>query len=168
MKPFRKTTHMPAPGFIFFLLLGACCVSFTNAQSFRSFSTAINPFCSDLNNRNHEFVNTEPPDGFFYCNPLMLDDVAFAYHDFTLESEGELKVIKEDSKTKKKIEIPFHLYLRRNGTLIAHPCGAGVIFSKLEISTIMKFARNGEELIIDPVNKGDWPAKRIVRLGDGC
>jgi len=44
-----------------------------------------------------------------------------------------------------------------------------VIFSKIEISAILKAAKDGDELIVEPVNKEDWPAKRIVKIGwDGC
>jgi len=66
------------------------------------------------------------------------------------------------------VEIPFYLHLRRNGVLITHPCGNGVIFSKIEISIILKAAQNGDDLIIEPVNEEDWPAKRIVTIGDKC
>ncbi len=149
-------------------LFSACCASLTWAQSFRSFGEFPNPYCADQGKHNHEFAYSGPPDGFFYCNPLMLDGVAFSYHEFTLESKGELKLIKEGSKSGKTVEIPFYLYLRRNGMLVAHPCGEGVIFSRIEISTIMKIAQNGDELIVEPANKEDWPAKRIVKIGDKC
>jgi hypothetical protein len=99
----------------------------------------------------------------------MLDDVAFNYNAFTLESKGELKLIKGEAKTNRTVEIPFHLHLRRNGMFVTHPCGGDVIFSKVEISTILKVAQDGDELIVEPVNKEDWPAKRIVKIGGkGC
>jgi hypothetical protein len=80
-----------------------------------------------------------------------------------------LKVIKGDPKNGEVTEIPFYLHLRRNGTIVVHPCGDNVMFSKIEISSILTIAQNGDELIIEPVNKEDWPAKRIVRIGgDGC
>ena len=107
--------------------------------------------------------------GNFFCNPLMLDGKAFDYNAFTLKSTGELKLIKSDAKSGHVTEIPFYLLLRRNGTLVAHPCGEGVRFSKIEISVILSAAQNGHELIIEPVNNEDWPAKRIVKIGgDGC
>ena len=98
----------------------------------------------------------------------MLAGVAFDYNAFTLESKGELTLIKGDPKSGKVVEIPFYLNLRRNGMLLTHPCGEGVIFSKAEISTILKIAQNGDELIVEPVKKEDWPAKRIIKIGGGC
>ena len=148
-----------------FFLLSACCASLTWAQSFRSFSSYPNPFCSEQ--RNNELTYSGEPDGNFYCNPIMMDGVAFDYFTFTLESKGELKLIKE-SKSGKMVEIPFYLHLRRNGMYVTHPCGDGVIFSKIEISAILKAAQNGDELIVEPANEYDWPAKRIVRIGDKC
>lgn len=99
----------------------------------------------------------------------MLDGLAFDYNAFTLESKGELKLIKGEPKSGRVVDIPFYLHLRRNGMLVQHPCGEGVIFSKIEISTILKVALDGDELIVEPVNKEDWPAKRIVKIGwNGC
>ena len=117
----------------------------------------------------NEFAYSGQAVGTFYCNPLILDGMAFDYNAFTLESKGELKLIKGDPKSGKVTEIPFYLRIRRNGMPIAHPCGEGVIFSRIEISAILKAARNGDELIVEPVNKEDWPAKRIIKIGgDGC
>lgn len=167
MKLFKKS-------FTIFFLFSTVCASLSWAQSFRSFSSFPNydPLllsCPGAARRNNEFTYSGQPNGNFYCNPLMLEGVAIDYNAFTLESKGELKLIKGAPKSGKVVEIPFHLYLRRNGTLVAHPCGEGVIFSKVEISTILQAAQDGDELIVEPVNQEDWPAKRIVKIGgDRC
>jgi len=167
MKLFKKS-------FTIFFLLATCCASLTWAQSFRSFSSFPNydPLllsCPGAEKRDNEFAYSGQPNGNFYCNPLMLEGVAFDYNAFTLESKGELKLIKDEPKSGKIVEIPFYLYLRRNGMLVTHPCGEGVIFSKVEISAILKVAQMGDELIVEPVHKEDWPAKRIVKIGgNGC
>ncbi|HEX5171503.1 MAG TPA: hypothetical protein VFW11_20135 [Cyclobacteriaceae bacterium] len=161
MKIFRKSLTI-------FFLLSTGCASLTWAQSSGSFSSFLSPDCAWLQKRNNELAYSGSPQGNFYCNPLVLDGVAFDYNSFTLESKGELKLTKGDAKTGKVVDIPFYLHLRRNGMLITHPCGDGVIFSKIEISAILKAAKDGDELIIEPVNKKDWPAKRIVRIGDKC
>ena len=161
MKHFKKS-------FTVFFLLATCCASFTRAQSFRSFNSFPNPNCLELQNRNHEFAYSGQPEGIFYCNPLMLEGAKLDYFAFGLESKGELKLIKGDAKSDAIVEIPFYLHLRRNGVTVTHPCGEGVIFSKVEISAILKVAQDGDELIVEPVNKEDWPAKRIVKIGDKC
>jgi hypothetical protein len=150
------------------VLLATCCATFTLAQSFPGFNSYLSPDCQWLSKRNNELAYSGEPNGHFYCNPLVLDGAAFDYLTFGLESKGELKLTKEDAKTGKVVEIPFHLHLRRNGKFVTHPCGEGVIFSKIEISVILKVAQDGDELIVEPVNKEDWPAKRIVRIGDKC
>lgn len=161
MKLFKKSLTI-------FFLFSACCTSLTWGQSFPGFNSFLSPDCQWLSKRNNELTYSGSPEGYFYCNPLVLDGVAFDYNSFTVESKGELKLTKGDAKSGKTVEIPFYLHLRRNGMLITHPCGEGVIFSKIEISAILKAAKDGDELIIEPVNKVDWPAKRIVRIGDKC
>jgi hypothetical protein len=161
MKLFKKSLTI-------FFLLTICCASLTRAQSFRRFSTFVTPDCEEQKKHFNELTYSGQSDGDFYCNPLRLEGVAFNYNAFTLESTGTLTLIKGEAKSGNVVEIPFHLYLRRNGTLVPHTCGEGVIFSKAEVSTILKVAQNGDELIIEPVNKEDWPAKRIVKIGDLC
>jgi hypothetical protein len=120
--------------------------------------------------RNNEFTHTGKPNGIFYCNPLTLKGVALNYNALTLESKGELKLIKGEPKNGKIVEIPFYLHLRRKGKLITPWGGKNVIFSKVEISGILKAAQEGDELIVEPANEEDWPAKRIVKIGykGGC
>jgi hypothetical protein len=158
---------------IVFFLFSTCCASLTRGQSFRSFSSSLKPdflllSCPGAEKRDNEFTYNGEPNGNFYCNPLMLGGVAFDYNAFTLESEGELKLIKGGPKNGEIVEIPFYLHLRRNGMLVTHTFGEDVIFSKVEISTILKFAQAGDELIFEPANKEDWPAKRIMKIGDRC
>jgi hypothetical protein len=161
MKLFKKS-------FTIFFLLTTCCASLTWAQPFRSFSSFLNPDCAALEKHDNEFAYSGQPNGNFYCNPLMLEGVVFNFNAFTLKSKGELKLIKGEPNSGKVVEIPFYLHLRRNGVLVTHTCGKGVIFSKAEISTILKAAQDGDELIVEPVKKEDWPAKRIVKIIDGC
>lgn len=166
MKLFRKSL-------IIFFLFSTCCASLSWAQSSRSFNTLLIPdplllSCPGRQHQVNEFAYSGPPHGNFYCNPLMLEGATFEYSAFALESKGELTLIKGDAKSGKVVEISFYLNLRRNGKLLTHPCGEGVIFSKAEISTILEIAQNGDELIVEPVKKEDWPAKRIIKIGDGC
>jgi len=183
MKLFKRTAPLPADRhglpirrLILLLLISICSSSASWAQPSCKFSSFLNYdplllLCPGVGQKkiDNEFAYSGQAIGNFYCNPLILDGMAFDYNAFTLESKGELKLIKGDPTSGKVTEIPFYLRLRRNGTLIAHPCGEGVIFSKIEISAILKAAQDGDELIVEPVNKEDWPAKRIVRIGwNGC
>lgn len=179
MKLFRKIPCLPRLRFIsagkpttamftIFFALATCCTSLTWAQSFRSSNSFPNPWCLEVQNRNNEFAYSGRLEGIFYCNPLRLEGEELDYFAFGLESKGELKLVKGEPGSDKIVEIPFYLHLRRNGMPVPLTCGEGVIFSKAEISAILKVAQDGDELIIEPVNKEDWPAKRIVTIGDKC
>jgi hypothetical protein len=150
------------------LMLTTCVASFAWAQSFRSFNSFLKPICPDQEKRHNEFTFSGEPKGIFFCNSLMIDDQAFDYNAFTLESKGELKLIKGELGSGKTVEIPFRLHLRRNGEFVPLPCDMNVILFKVEISGILKAAQDGDELIVEPANTHDWPAKRIVKIGDKC
>ncbi len=183
MKLFRKLRVatadrqcLPVRRFFLVVLISTCSTSFSGAQPSCKFGSFLNLdplllLCPGVGQKkiDNEFAYSGQAIGNFYCNPLLLDGMALDYNAFTSESKGELKLIKGDQKSGKLTEIPFYLRLRRNGTVVAHPCGEGVIFSKIEISAILKAAKDGDELIVEPVNKEDWPAKRIIRIGwSGC
>lgn len=167
---------LPLRRFILLFLISTCSASFSWAQPSCKFSSSLkfDPLlllCPGAGQKkiDNEFAYSGQAIGNFYCNPLVLDGMVFDYNKFTLETKGELKLTKGDPMSGKATEIPFYLRLRRNGTFIAHPCGEGVIFSKIEISAILEAAKDGDELIVEPVNKEDWPAKRIIRIGwSGC
>jgi hypothetical protein len=160
MKLFKKSLTIA-------FLFSTCCASLGWAQSNQSFRGFSSPACPEQEKRNNEFTYSGEPDGIFYCNSLMLEGMAFNYFAFSLESKGELKLVKGELKSGKAVEIPFYLRLRRNGVLVPLSC-ENVIFSKAEISNILKDAQDGDELIVEPVNKEDWPAKRIIKIGDKC
>jgi hypothetical protein len=145
-----------------------CCATLAVAQPFHSFSSFVNPDCAQQEKRDNEFSYNGKPRGDFFCNPLVLDGQPFQFRNFTLKSKGELRLIKGEPATGKAVDIPFFLHLRRNGILIPHLCGDKIIFTKIEISMILKLALDGDELIIEPVNQEDWPAKRIVDIRGGC
>jgi hypothetical protein len=169
-----KIASLSLVRFTIILLVTTFCASIALSQTSIGFNSFLNAdplllSCPGVGPKkiDNEFTYSGEAKGNFLCNPLVLDGMVLDYNTFTLQSKGELKLIKGDQKSKKTIEIPFYLHLRRNGVLIAHPCGDGVIFSKIEISAILKAAQDGDELIIEPVNKEDWPAKRILRIGWG-
>jgi hypothetical protein len=167
MKTLKTSSAWWLGRFIILFLLLSFCGSLTYAQAVPSFSSFLNPDCATQEKRDNEFTHDGRPDGNFFCNPLTLGGASFDYYKFSLESKGELRLIKGEAMSGSVVEIPFYLHLRRKGVLVTHP-GDGIIFSKIEISTILKEAKDDDELIIEPVKKEDWPAKRIVQIGNGC
>ncbi|HEY8934968.1 MAG TPA: hypothetical protein VIM65_07090 [Cyclobacteriaceae bacterium] len=119
--------------------------------------------------QDNEFVISAKAVGKFFDNPLRLDGYTLDYRAFSLESKGELTLIKGATLTSDTVQIPFYIYLRRDGTVINLPGKEAKRpqHVKVDISTILKYAAPGDQLIIEPVNKEDWQAKRILKLLEG-
>lgn len=113
-----------------------------------------------------------------HCNPLLLDGQSLDYDTFTINSSGELTVIKGEysdfdqtapnynPRSPEFIKIPFTVRLRRDGKILE---SEGMDFLnregyKIEISKVLAFGKPGDQLIINPANKEDWKAKRILKL----
>jgi hypothetical protein len=82
-----------------------------------------------------------------------------------------LTLAKEATTTAQLTQIPFYVYLRRNGKKVFIPGKktSDTKQIKIEISEILNYAKPGDQLIIEPVNKEDGPAKRILKLlENGC
>lgn len=158
------------------LLMFITSTSLVNGQTSRCAAFVFRPdflmlSCPGLSLKtiDNEYVDRGEAIGNFYCNPLRLSGSVFDYNTFTLESKGELTLVKGDLKTGKMVEIPFSVYLRREGKLVAGSCVDGVVYTKIEIAAILGYAEKGDELVVEPFNKEDWPAKRIVRIEwQGC
>ncbi len=120
----------------------------------------------------NEYNSTDYEQGFFLSNPLMLNGKPLDYSVFGLSSKGKLTVNKSATTSGQETQIPFYVYLRRNGNKVLMP-GNERSYSKqikIEISEILRYAKQGDQLIIEPVNKEDGPARRILKLleNDGC
>ena len=90
------------------------------------------------------------------------------YAEFTLESKGELTVIKGAPGTGETVQVPFYAYLRRNGIKVFIP-GSDLKQTKIEISGILRHAKHGDLLVIEAVRKEDGAIKRILKVfGGGC
>lgn len=120
--------------------------------------------------QDNEYISTGYERGDFYFNPLMLNGKPLDYNAFNLGSKGELTVIKGAAITGKTTPVPFYVYLRRDGNKVFIP-GYGrsdISQDKVDISQILQYAKPGDQLVIEPVNKEDGPVKRILKLVDGC
>jgi hypothetical protein len=121
--------------------------------------------------QDNEYTTTGYEQGSFLVNPLMLDGEPLDYSIFGLRSKGELTLAKEATTTAQLTQIPFYMYLRRNGKKVFIPGkeSPGSKQIKIEISEILNYAKPGDQLIIEPARKEDGPAKRILKLlENGC
>jgi hypothetical protein len=121
--------------------------------------------------QDNEYARTGYEKGTFLGNPLMLNGKPLDYGEFNLASSGELTVIKGAAITGQTTQIPFFVYLRRNGNKVMIPGKERPDQEqiKIEISEILRYAEFGDQLVIEAVNKEDGPVKRILKLlGLGC
>jgi hypothetical protein len=120
--------------------------------------------------QDNEFEISAESVGKFFCNPLLLDGQPLDYRAFNVASRGELTLIKGDALTGSPMQIPFYIYLRRDGKILGQQSDKALKKKlwKIELPTLLKFAEPGDQLIIEPVNKEDWQAKRILKLLGGC
>jgi hypothetical protein len=114
--------------------------------------------------QDNEYRSTGHERGTFLSNPLMLNGKPLDYGLFNVRSEGELSLAKVATKTGQTMQVPFYVYLRRNGNKISIGCKESPDSKqmKVDLSEVLRDAKPGDLLIIVPVNKEDGPAKRIL------
>jgi hypothetical protein len=120
--------------------------------------------------QDNEYKTTGYERGTFYSNPLMLNGNPLDFNTFQLSLKGELTVVKGAERTGKTVQVPFNVSLICEGVEIDLPgiknSNAGQI--KVNISDILQRALPGDIIVIQPVNKEDGPAKRILKIPEGC
>jgi hypothetical protein len=103
-------------------------------------------------------------------NPLAVDGKALDYGTFDLNTKGVLSLFNGQAETKQAQNIPFYVYVRRNGEIIEDKTMTFLNkeLYKINLSDIFSFCKNGDLLIIKPARAEDWMAKRILKLLGGC
>ncbi len=108
-------------------------------------------------------------DANFFCNPLLLNGKSLDYADFTGRTKGILTLVEGDPESPEAKKVPFRIYLRRDGVIITEGrSDSSREVMEIEISEVLAHAKHGDHLLIVPVRKSDWKAKRILRVLDGC
>ena len=157
-----KSIKIPLFLFSFVLTIGIA-----NGQSLTSFYTLNSNEKAKEVMQNNEFERGEiRPAENIHCNPLLLDGHSLDYGAFTINSRGVLALITGEPESAGSAKIPFSIQLRRVGKIIEDQ-SMDFLHRQLygiEISTVLAFSRPGDQLIITPVNKVDWKAKRILKI----
>lgn len=98
-------------------------------------------------------------------NPLLINGEPINYEQFSLSSKGMLRMVVEDTNGKGNIVIPFRIYLKRDNKIVhLGSSNANNKLTEIEISQVLKFANLGDELVIEPVDKKFYTAKRVFLL----
>ncbi len=121
--------------------------------------------------QDNEYISTGYEKGIFLDNPLMLNGKLLDYSEFNMRSQGELTVNKAGDTIGQTMQIPFYVYLRRNGIRILIPGKEkpDPKQAKINVWEILKLAAPGDHLVIEAVRKEDGSVKRILKLlSGGC
>lgn len=109
--------------------------------------------------RNEEGKNTS-----IYANPVLLNGQPLDYSKFSLKSKGLLTLIKGNPISAEAVKIPFRLYLRRNGMIVYEKKSGNSNLTEVEISDILALSKPGDQLIINPTEKANFKAKRVINV----
>ena len=109
--------------------------------------------------RNEEGKNTS-----IYANPLLLNGQPLDYSSFSIKSKGVLTVMKGKPTSPEAVKIPFRLYLRRNGVFIYEKKSSNSKLTQVEVSEVLALSKVGDQIVINPTEKIDFKAKRIINI----
>jgi hypothetical protein len=120
--------------------------------------------------QDNEYINTGDERGIFLNNPLRLNGMPLDYSKFNAATMGELTVVKGAFINGATIQVPFNAYLRRNSAKVFIPGKerSNLKQVKVNISEILRYAKPGDQLVIEAVRKEDGAVKRILKLNGGC
>lgn len=106
----------------------------------------------------------------FSANPLQINGQSLDYDTFDFGTQGVLTAVKGSPDSGESELIPFHVSLRRNGKILKDKKMSFLNkrLYKINLSDIFPFGQQGDVLIINPVRKEDWKAKRLLKLIGGC
>ena len=104
----------------------------------------------------------------FYSYPVVFDGQILDYTDFKMKSRGQLSILTDNPGAARATEVPFYIYLSRNGKPVKE-CKMNFInqpVNSIEISDILSFSKAGDLLIIIPATRPAGKTKII--LNPGC
>jgi hypothetical protein len=122
----------------------------------------VQPISAYVTTVRHQIIRQEEP--VYYCSPLM-NDRPFDYINFSLASRGTLTMAGGNPETAEVENVPFRIYLRRNGKIINTGASDTTCAVKtIDVSSVLSIAKLGDDLIIEPVRKSDASARRCIKL----
>jgi bla regulator protein BlaR1 len=109
--------------------------------------------------RNEEGKNTS-----IHANPILLNGQPLDYSAFSIKSKGVLTIMKGKPTSPEAVKIPFRLYLRRNGMIVYEKKSSSSKLTQVEVSEVLALSKVGDQIIINPTEKVDFKAKRIINV----
>jgi hypothetical protein len=112
--------------------------------------------------------NEEGKNVYFSCNPVHLGGYPLVGAEF-IRSQEVLSVVECQQDKPAATKIPFRVYLRRNGKIIEMGQSSSTRqHFQIDLEEVLEQAENGDFLIINPVRRRDFQAKRIFKVVYGC
>jgi hypothetical protein len=96
-------------------------------------------------------------------SPLLLDGKVLDPEKLTTGSAGKLSFVSRDATAEAGRKVSFFVYLRRAGSIVNADSYHHAV-EEIEISEILKSARAGDELVIDPATKRHGETRHSVNL----
>lgn len=98
-------------------------------------------------------------------NSLLINGRVVTAEQFAHVTHGMLTIAKGNSVSNQRTTVPFLIYLKRGGMIVnadSYPHNFAV--SGYEIYDILKFAKAGDELIIDPVKSRHASTRKVITV----
>ncbi|WP_162793944.1 hypothetical protein [Runella rosea] len=104
-------------------------------------------------------------ENYFYGNPLVLNGKPLDYSTFWKGTKGVLALVKGNPSSSDATRVPFKVYLKHEGQVVNKGLSSDTReLYEVEIAHILALAHFGDELIIEPAQKSDAKAKRVIKL----
>jgi len=102
---------------------------------------------------------------YFYNNPLLLNGKSVEFALFSSVQNGKISLVKGNPESDQKTIIPFYVYLKRDGKIIdANSYKHNNAVEEFEMSEILRSAKPGDQIVIDPADKNEEVGKRIITV----
>ncbi|MEO6288029.1 MAG: hypothetical protein ABIN80_06370 [Dyadobacter sp.] len=94
---------------------------------------------------------------------VLLNGVAVEFSQLSLVNRGVVSLVRGNPQAMVKTNVPFKVYLQRAGKIVdADTYASHYAMLQYQFADILKFARAGDEIIIEPADKNDPVGRRVI------
>ncbi|MHA4742324.1 hypothetical protein [Dyadobacter sp. MSC1_007] len=98
-------------------------------------------------------------------NPLLLNGAVVTMEQLAWAARGVLAVVKRDAASTQSTRVPFYIYLKRDGKIVdANAYAHNHSVMQYELAEVLRSARAGDQIVIDPVVKSDAVGRSIITV----
>jgi hypothetical protein len=98
-------------------------------------------------------------------NSVLVNGLPAEMGELSSINRGLISLVKGNPNAMVKNNVLFRVYLKRDGKMIdADSYAQHYAMLQYQIADILKFAKAGDEIIIDPADKNDPTGRRVIRV----